>query len=187
MNQGGYVTLTGFVATEPRISVVKNGLTVTHMRVGSTVRKLDRETGEWRDGETSFYSVTAWRSLASNAAACLHKGLPVIVAGQLRTKRYEDRTGQSREDVQVDAETIGIDLKRGVATFTRTPRPALDAAALDRGEAIGAGFADDGAPGGPGQEGERAEMFGDEAIAELEHELDVSAAKAAKPAKAAKS
>jgi single-strand DNA-binding protein len=195
MNQGGYVTLMGFVATEPRINIVKNGLAVAHMRIGSTVRKLDRETGEWRDGETSFYSVTAWRSLASNAATCLHKGQPVIVAGKLRTNRYEDRSGQPRVELQVDADTIGLDLKRGVAHFMRTPRPSMDAAAMAQGEAIRAGLGEDESLDGPDAldipdgpvDAEAADnadagagMFDDKAIAELEHELDAPAAEAAK-------
>lgn len=181
MNQGGYVTLMGFVATEPRLHVVKNG-PVAHMRIGSTARKLDRDTGEWRDGDTSFYSVTAWRSLASNAATCLHKGQPVIVAGKLRTKRYEDRSGRAREELEVDADAIGLDLKRGVAHFMRTPRPAMDAAAMAQGEAIRAGLGEDGIPDGPeAPDGDAGTgMFDDRAIAELEHELDASATEAAK-------
>jgi single-strand DNA-binding protein len=181
MNQGGYVTLLGFVATEPRLHVVKNG-PVAHMRIGSTVRKLDRETGEWRDGDTSFYSVTAWRSLASNAAICLHKGQPVIVAGKVRTKRYEDRSGQPREELEVDADTIGLDLKRGVAHFMRTPRPAMEPAAMAQGEAIRAGLGEDEIPDGPDAPGADADagMFDDKAIAELEHELDAPATEAAK-------
>jgi single-strand DNA-binding protein len=183
MNQGGYVTFLGFVATEPRIRVVKDGISVATLRVGSTVRKIDQETGEWRDGETSFYSVSCWRSLANNAATCLHKGQPVIVAGKLRTDRYEDRTGRQRSEVEVEAETIGFDLRRGVAHFTRNPRSA-DAAALARGEAIRSGFdepeltgtADGDSDGG---DGDAAEMFDDQAIADLEHELDASAADSA--------
>lgn len=187
MNHGGYVTLIGFVATEPTMRIVMDSVPVARMRVGSTERKVDRESGEWRDGETSFYSVTCWRSLANNAATCLHKGQPVIVAGKLRTKRYEDKAGQPREEVEVEADTIGFDLKRGVAHFMRTPRPSVDRAAMARGEAIRAGLEDEDGPDGlPGAEtavgggGEGGEMFDDQAIAELEQELDASAAEPAK-------
>jgi single-strand DNA-binding protein len=182
MNQGGYVTFVGFVATEPRIRVVKDGIPVAKMRIGSTVRKIDQETGEWRDGETSFYSVSCWRSLANNAATCLHKGQPVIIAGKLRTDHYEDKTGRMRSEVEVEAETIGFDLRRGVAHFTRNPRGA-DTVAVARGEAIRSGLdgLDDATgpeltgPAGEGADGDAAAMFDDQAIADLEHELDESA------------
>jgi single-strand DNA-binding protein len=185
MNQGGNVTFLGFVATEPKIRMVKDGIPVANMRVGSTARKLDRETGEWRDGETSFYSVSCWRSLANNAATCLHKGQPVIVAGKLRTDRYEDREGRMRTEVEVEAETIGFDLNRGTAHFTRNAR-STDPAATARGEAIRSGLDDldgldpelPGTPGGGG-DGDAAEMFDDRAIADLEHELGESAAEPA--------
>ena len=184
MNQGGYVTFVGFVATEPRIHVIKDGIPVAKMRVGSTVRKLDRETGEWRDGQTSFYSVSCWRSLANNAATCLHKGQPVIVAGKLRTDHYEDRAGRQRADVEVEADHIGLDLRQGVAHFTRNPRSA-DTVGVARGEAIRSGLdvLDDADPeltatAGQG-DGDTAEMFDDQAIADLDHELDESAAEPA--------
>jgi single-strand DNA-binding protein len=185
MNQGGLVTLFGFVATEPRIHVNKDGTPVANMRIGSGVRKIDQETGEWRDGQVSFYTVKCWRSLANNAAICLHKGQPVVIAGKLRTERYEDRSGQQRSEVVVEAETVGFDLRRGVAHFTRNARGA-DTAAIARGEAIRAGLAADG-PDGPdepglateGGDGDVAEMFDDQAIADLEHELDASAAEPA--------
>jgi single-strand DNA-binding protein len=183
MNHGGYVTLIGFVATEPTMRIVMDNVPVARMRVGSTERKVDRESGEWRDGETSFYSVTCWRSLANNAATCLHKGQPVIVAGKLRTKQYEDKAGQPREEVEVEADTIGFDLKRGVAHFMRTPRPSADLAGMARGEAIRAGLEDEGLPDAEAAVSggnDSPEMFDEQAIAELEQELDASAAEPAK-------
>ncbi|HYZ54681.1 MAG TPA: single-stranded DNA-binding protein [Streptosporangiaceae bacterium] len=222
MNQGGYVTLVGFVATEPRIRFLNDGTPVASMRVGSTVRKIDRETGEWRDGETSYFTVKCWRSLAGNTATCLRKGQPVVVSGKLRTSRFEDRTGRMRSEVEVEADTVGFDLKRGVAHFMRNPRPAADATAVAHGEAIraglseedGAGVADEstgitgegaGVTGTAGTADKRAdessadpardedpdgqaftaadddgdEMFDEQAIADLEHELDASAAEPA--------
>jgi single-strand DNA-binding protein len=238
MNQGGYVTLVGFVATEPRIRFLNDGTPVASMRVGSTLRKIDRETGEWRDGETSYFTVKCWRSLAGNTATCLRKGQPVVVSGKLRASRYEDRTGTMRSEVEVEADTVGFDLKRGVAHFMRNPRPAADATAVARGEAIRSGLTEDGAgvtadedaaaagghpvgvagglgaaitgegaemTGTAGGGDERAdefsadpardedpdgqavtavdddgdEMFDDQAITDLEHELDVPAAEPA--------
>lgn len=169
MSQGGSVTLVGFVATEPKVRYVNGSTPVANMRIGSSVRKLDRETGEWQDGETSFYSVTCWRALASNAATCLHKGQPVIVAGKLRVNSWQDRTGQPRTEVVVDAETIGFDLTRGVAQFSRLKRSPDDG--LNFGEAIRSGLEDEPGDGGTGEDSGR---FDEHAIAELDQELDAS-------------
>jgi hypothetical protein len=60
------VSLTGYVATEPRYRTVSSGTPVLSMRVGWTRRRRDYTTGEWSDGNTSFVTVTCWRKLAEN-------------------------------------------------------------------------------------------------------------------------
>jgi|SRR5208283_5327957 len=183
MSQGGYVTLIGFVATEPKINQFSDGTDVANLRIGSSSRKLDRETGEWRDGELSFYSVRCRKSLARNAKICLRKGQPIVVAGKLHTRYYQDRSGQQRSDVEVWADTVGYDLARGVAHFSWNQRSSADSSALANGEAIRAGLEGE-EPGADGQlagigAGSGGEMFDEQAIAELDHELDESAAEPA--------
>jgi single-strand DNA-binding protein len=181
MIQGGNVTLVGFVASEPKVHYASGSVPVARMRIGSTPRKMDRETGEWKDGETSFYSVSCWRSLASNSATCLRKGQPVIVAGKLRVSHWENKAGEQRSEVQIEAETIGFDLTRGVAQFSRLRRSPDDG--LNFGEAIRSGVAEEPLPGlsGPDESSDNADggMFDERAIAELDQELDASAAEPA--------
>jgi single-strand DNA-binding protein len=169
MSQGGSVTLVGFVATEPKVRYVNSSTPVANMRIGSTVRKMDRASGEWQDGETSFYSVTCWRALANNAATCLHKGQPVIVAGKLRVNSWQDRAGQQRTEVVVEADAIGFDLTRGVAQFSRLKRSPDDG--VNFGEAIRSGL-EDGT--GDSMTGVDSGLFDEHAIAELDQELDAS-------------
>jgi single-strand DNA-binding protein len=184
MRQGGHVTLVGFVATEPRIHHFSDGTAVTNLRIGSTARQVDRQTGEWRDGETSFYSVKCWRKLAQNVATCLRKGQPIIVAGKLYTRSFEDRGGRQRSEIEVQADTIGFDLARGEAHFSWSRRSTADPA-LARGEAIRAGLdVEDGAGVRGGQAtgagaADGDEMFDEQEIADLEQELDASAAEPA--------
>ena len=182
MIQGGNVTLVGFVATEPKTRYSGKGDPVVHMRIGTSSRWLDRETGEWKDGETSFYSVSCWRALASNAATCLRKGQPVIVAGKLRVSNWQDRAGQQRSEVEVQADSIGFDLSRGVAQFSRLKRSPEDS--LNLGEALRAGLAGPAENSGQyGADKDSADrdggVFDERAIAELDQELDASVAEPA--------
>ena len=183
MSKPGYVTLIGFVATEPRLNAFDDG-DVANLRIGSTNSWVDRETGEWRNGETSFYSVRCKRSLARNAKSSLRKGQPIVVAGKLRTRSYQDRNGVQRFDVEVEADTIGYDLSRGTAEFRSTQRASADLSALARGEAIRAGLDVEDDPG-PAETGALAGtgdgdgMFGDQAVAGLQHDLSASAAEPA--------
>src|ERR1700684_3742708 len=83
------VFLAGYVAREPRFRFTTRGISSVTLRVACTPRWVDRETGEWTDGETSFVTVLCWRTLADNVAKCLHKGEPVLVKGRLHVRPYE--------------------------------------------------------------------------------------------------
>jgi single-strand DNA-binding protein len=136
------ISLTGYVATQPVTRIVKSGATNLSMRVAWTPRRQDRVTGEWVDGNTSYVTVICWRKLATNAGLCVRKGDPVIVKGRLSIRPYEDKQGVQRTAVEVEANSVGHDLSRGVALFQRVrPQTGLTAsefAASSGGQAIGA-------------------------------------------------
>src|ERR1035437_8522837 len=121
MSNDAQVSLTGYVATQPKYRTVGNGAAVVSMRVAWTTRYIDRGTGEWVDGNTSYVTVSCWRKLADNVALCLRKGDPVVVKGRLSGGRYE-RAGIPRPGVDVDASSVGHAWSRGVASFQRTGR-----------------------------------------------------------------
>ena len=124
-----HINLTGYVATQPVLKEIKPGMTNLTMRVAWTPRRQDRTTGEWVDGNTSYVTVICWRRLAGNVATCLRKGDPVIVKGRLSVRSYEDKEGQSRIVVEVEASSVGHDLSRGVAQFQRVrPQTGMTAA-----------------------------------------------------------
>ena len=145
------VFLSGYVARDPRFRITASGISNVSLRVAYTPRRVDRETGEWTDGTTSFVSVVCWRTLADNVARCLHKGEPVLVKGRLQVRPYE-KDGVSRLAVEVEATSVGHDLARGVASFQR-PRRVL------AGQAAGNGHGAEAAPDGeaPVAEGQLAE------------------------------
>lgn len=117
------VNLAGYVATDPKFRKVAGDTSSTKLRVAYTARRRDRETGEWGDGPTSFVNVQCWRTLADNVAMSVHKGEPVLVMGRLQVRRYEDTEGAPRTAVEIEATSVGHDLARGVAKFSRTRWP----------------------------------------------------------------
>lgn len=145
------VVLAGYVAREPRFRKTHNGYSYTSLRVGYTPRRMDRDSGEWSDGGTSFVTVFCWRGLAENVAMCVRKGDPVLVKGKLQVRPYTDKAGASRVAVEVEASSIGHDLTRGVAMFQRALRPAGETA-LERAAGVappGEAGADEVRPAGP--------------------------------------
>ena len=131
------LSVVGYVASEPEYSLVGNGIPKLTMRVAWTTRRREPSTGEWIDGNTSFVRVTCWRRLADNLATCLRKGDPVLLRGRLDVRPFTGKDGVRRVSVDVDANSLGHDLSRGVAGFRRvwesTGKTAEEAAAAENG------------------------------------------------------
>lgn len=123
------VHLAGYVASEPRFKKVAGDTSSVRLRVAYTARRRDKETGEWSDGPTSFVNIQCWRALADNVSMSVHKGEPVLIMGRLQIRRFEDAEGAPRTAVEVEASSVGHDLTRGVARFSRSRWPAASAGA----------------------------------------------------------
>jgi single-strand DNA-binding protein len=117
-----HVTITGNLTADPELKVTANGAAVANFRVAVTARVRDGET--WKDGDTSFYRVTAWRDLATNLTDSLGKGDRVLVVGQLRMRSWETPEGEQRSLVEVTAEEVGPSLRWATAKPERASRKA---------------------------------------------------------------
>ena len=118
------VYLAGFMVNDPKFKKVGDDVSSVKLRIAYTARWRNRETGEWADGATTFVNVQCWRQLADNVATCLRKGEPVLVMGRLRIRSYNDAEGKTRSLVEIEASSVGHDLTRGTAHFSRAYRSA---------------------------------------------------------------
>jgi single-strand DNA-binding protein len=120
MSQENPITLRGFVTAEPKFwQPTAKHTPTTEIRVGSTPRRLNRATGEWEDGVTSYYTVKCWRRLAVNVRSSLRKGDMVLIKGKFVTRTWTDDQQRTRTQVQVEADSIGHDLAFGWSHFNR--------------------------------------------------------------------
>lgn len=124
------VTVTGWVATEPKQHTNPGGATLTTFRLATTSRYFDRSTNTWVDRDTEWFTVRTFRSTAANVAQSVRKGQPVIVMGRLHTNEWGADDGP-RVDVVIDATTVGHDLARGAASFIRAIADADEAPLTD--------------------------------------------------------
>lgn len=115
-----FVTFHGWVGGDV-VHREPNGISVANFRVASTPRI--KRKGEWRDGDTTWYSVSAWRGLADNIRDSVRKGDAVIVHGRLRSETWAREDGQSSTTLVVEASFVGHDLSRGTSRFERATRP----------------------------------------------------------------
>lgn len=116
------ITAVGTVATDPKDIRLSEGVTLCTFRLAASERKFNRETQTWVDGETNWLSINVFRILAEHALASIHKGQRVFVHGKLRIKQWE-REERSGTSVEIDAESIGHDLRWGTSTFHRDDEP----------------------------------------------------------------
>jgi single-strand DNA-binding protein len=124
-------TVIGNLVSDVSLRFTKNGDPVASFRIASNSRRFDKASERWVDGESHFFQVSCFRSLATNAVESCFKGMPIIVTGRLRTHEREQPCGTENHVVRyvdIDANTIGPDLSRGTAVFTRAKRDAVAAA-----------------------------------------------------------
>lgn len=116
------VTVVGWVGSDLRSYHLDGtgGVPYAQFRLGSTRRVVDRQTGEFRDGPTLWFTVKAWRATAANLARSLHKGDPVVVVGRLGQSEWVAQDGAARSELVLEAVAVGHDLTYGSGLFQRT-------------------------------------------------------------------
>ncbi|MFZ3471561.1 single-stranded DNA-binding protein [Streptomyces sp. 4.24] len=114
------ITVVGNLVDDPELRFTPSGAAVAKFRVASTPRTFDKQTNEWKDGESLFLTCSVWRQAAENVAESLQRGMRVIVQGRLKQRSYEDREGVKRTVYELDVEEVGPSLKNATSKVTKT-------------------------------------------------------------------
>ncbi|WP_250399975.1 single-stranded DNA-binding protein [Streptomyces cellostaticus] len=149
------ITVVGNLVDDPELRFTPSGAAVAKFRVASTPRTFDRQTNEWKDGESLFLTCSVWRQAAENVAESLQRGMRVIVQGRLKQRSYEDREGVKRTVYELDVEEVGASLRNATAKVTKTSggaRGGQGGYGGGGGQGGGQGGGWGGSPGG-GQQG----------------------------------
>ncbi len=116
------ITVVGNLTGDPELRFTPSGAAVANFTIASTPRQFDRQTNEWKDGDTLFMRCSIWREAAENVAESLTKGTAVIAQGRLVQRSYETREGEKRTVVELQVDEIGPSLRRASAKVTRAQR-----------------------------------------------------------------
>ena len=116
------ITIVGNLTADPELRFTPSGAAVVNFTVASTPRTLDRQTGEWKDGDALFMRCNLWRQAAENVAESLTRGMRVIVTGRLRQRSFETREGEKRTVIELDVDEIGPSLRYATAKVNKTTR-----------------------------------------------------------------
>ena len=117
MASDNQTVIVGNLVDDPELGFTNNGTPVSNLRLAVTQRVL--EGGAWRDGQTSFFRVNAWRENAIHLAESLHKGDRVVVLGRLRQRSWETPEGERRSVAEIEADEVAASLKWATARIER--------------------------------------------------------------------
>ena len=116
------ITIIGNLVDDPELRFTPSGAAVASFRVASTPRNFDRQTNEWKDGDTLFLTCNVWRQAAENVAESLQRGTRVIVNGRLKSRSFETREGERRTVFEIDADEVGPSLRNATAKVNKVSR-----------------------------------------------------------------
>jgi single-strand DNA-binding protein len=122
LNGDTYITVVGNLTGDPELRFTPSGAAVANFTIASTPRTFDRQTNEWKDGDTLFLNCSIWRQAAENVAESLQKGMRVIAQGRLKSRSYETREGEKRTVMELEVEEVGPSMKYASAKVTRVTR-----------------------------------------------------------------
>ncbi|MYU06683.1 single-stranded DNA-binding protein [Streptomyces sp. SID8366] len=114
------ITVIGNLVDDPELRFTPSGAAVAKFRIASTPRTFDRQTNEWKDGDSLFLTCSVWRQAAENVAESLQRGMRVLVQGRLKQRSYEDREGVKRTVYELDVDEVGPSLRNATAKVTKT-------------------------------------------------------------------
>jgi single-strand DNA-binding protein len=116
------ITIVGNLVDDPELRFTPSGAAVAKFRIASTPRFLDKQTNEWKDGESLFLTCNVWRQAAENVAESLQRGMRVIVQGRLKQRSYETKEGEKRTVYEIEADEVGPSLRNATAKVAKTTR-----------------------------------------------------------------
>lgn len=116
--QQSTVTISGYVGAEPVNFGRSENSPACSLRIASTQSYYRNDEQQWHERPTTWMTVKAYRTLASNVLKSVHKGDAIVVYGNLSTENWT-KDGNDYNRVILEASAIGHDLNRGTTQFTK--------------------------------------------------------------------
>lgn len=116
------ITVVGNLTNDPELRFTPSGAAVANFTIASTPKVFDRQSNDWKDGETLFLRASVWKEAAENVAETLTKGTRVVCQGRLKSRSYDTKEGEKRTVMELEVDEIGPSLRWASAKVVRTQR-----------------------------------------------------------------
>ena len=126
------VILVGNLGADPETRYTSSGSAVTNLRLATTDSWRDKQSGELQE-RTEWHRIVFFNRLSEIAAEYLRKGSKVYVEGSLRTRKWQDQSGQDRYTTEIVAQEMQMLDSRNMASdgggYQSAPATSAPAAA----------------------------------------------------------
>ncbi len=116
------ITVIGNLTADPELRFTPSGAAVANFTVASTPRTFDRQSNEWKDGETLFMRCSVWRDAAENVAESLAAGHPRASCQRAAASRARTRPRRARSAPSSSSRSTRS-APRCATPRPRSPRP----------------------------------------------------------------
>jgi single-strand DNA-binding protein len=106
------VILVGNLGADPETRSMPSGMTVTNIRIATSESWKDKASGAQQE-RTEWHSIALFGRLGEIAAEYLRKGSQVFVEGKLRTRKWQDKSGNDRYTTEIIADNMQMLGARG--------------------------------------------------------------------------
>lgn len=102
------IEIVGNAGGEPETTTFNNGGSIKTVSVAVNQGYMDKQVRQWVDQGTAWYRVNLYSDQAKQQAQFIHKGVKLIVTGGLKVRECQDRQGQQRQSLDLQARHVGI-------------------------------------------------------------------------------
>jgi len=99
------VIIVGRLGNEPEMRAMPNGEAVANISIATSESWTDKNTGERRE-VTEWHRVVFYRRQAEVCGEYLHKGSQVYIEGRLKTRKWQDQSGQDRYTTEIQGDVL---------------------------------------------------------------------------------
>lgn len=120
------VIIVGNLGNDPEHKTFPNGGSVTNISVATSEQWTDKQTGEKKEA-TEWHRIVLFNRLGEIAAQYLRKGSKVYIEGSLRTRKWQDQSGQDRYITEIRADQMQMLDSAGASNAGGYQAPAQNA------------------------------------------------------------
>mgnify|MGYP006255126751 CR=1 FL=1 len=136
------VIIMGNVGVEPEVRYTPSGSAVTNLSIATSESWKDKQSGEMQE-RTEWHRIVFYNKLAEIVGQYVRKGSKLYIKGNIRTRKWQDQSGQDRYTTEIIAEDMQMLDKKGEIDLEGAPSfdqaaqsqaPQAAAPAVDSGE-----------------------------------------------------